>query len=115
MKDQLRRANSRVRVHAGGRIGERSPRQLLPLSGTPGVSCPLQLNSEQSFRAVTALRKTKSIEGRRASQMKAIHLTAYGNPAQNLHHESCVKSSVERFRYFVVAYHCLGRAPQPLS
>jgi NADPH:quinone reductase-like Zn-dependent oxidoreductase len=31
-----------------------------------------------------ALRKMKSIEGRSASQMKAIHLTAYGNPAQNL-------------------------------
>ena len=31
-----------------------------------------------------ALRKTKSIGGRRASQMKAIHLTAYGNPDQNL-------------------------------
>src|SRR5713101_2388384 len=31
-----------------------------------------------------AHRKTKSIGGRRASQMKAIHLTAYGNPSQNL-------------------------------
>src|SRR5713101_512946 len=31
-----------------------------------------------------AHRKTKSIGGRRASQMKEIHLTAYGNPAQNL-------------------------------
>src|SRR5260370_37841743 len=29
-------------------------------------------------------RKAKSIGGRRASQMKAIHLTAYGNPAQNM-------------------------------
>src|ERR1700674_3237835 len=27
-------------------------------------------------------------------------------------HESCAKSSVQRFRYFVFAYHCLGRAPQ---
>jgi hypothetical protein len=30
-------------------------------------------------------------------------------------HESCAKSSVERFRYFVFAYHCLGRVPQPLD
>jgi hypothetical protein len=26
-------------------------------------------------------------------------------------HESCAKSSVERFRYFVFAHHCLGRRP----
>jgi hypothetical protein len=30
-------------------------------------------------------------------------------------HESGAKGSVERFRYFVLAYHCLDRAPKPLS
>jgi hypothetical protein len=35
--------------------------------------------------------------------------------ALTAHHESCAKSFVECLRYFVFAYHCLGRAPQPLS
>ena len=36
---QLRRANGRVCVHAGGRIGERSPCPLFSLSGTPESDC----------------------------------------------------------------------------
>jgi hypothetical protein len=30
-------------------------------------------------------------------------------------HESCAKSSVERLRHFVLAFHCLGHALQPLG
>src|SRR5213594_122979 len=53
---QFCRPDGRVCVHAGGWIGERSPRQLLPLSGNPEVG-QCKLNSEQSLRVNMALRK----------------------------------------------------------